>query len=965
MTPGSACVLRFLSIDDVARHIITNAEICDTTEYNIGRVEATRRFSDFPCLYNYKKFGDKSHAAILFAFNGAHEDSSQFRSTMAQKTICNLIACLSFTRILNPRQWQSQDINEILKIGYKLLCSVASNHVSISNENLWNQFENIVVTSVNMSVKLGSEHNGTFSGRIRRLPTAANSVEILQVQENISELNLRSASKPSITFSDGKQSTASTIFHVDKEHSESLLTILQNLEDEREAFATLHSNLFDIAIFKHDRFYFVFDPKASDVFGFLVCHRLENFIKRTMTEENKKLLGAMSDTKVKRASLLEELQQLFVGRKVVFIPALKRPSLHIIAPFVESNLMPVMICETGSSYVAWFSSVDLLHQHIMSKIPPRFINEVFTLRQFTVTKTQLFEETPVKWNSFESVAVDQWILRASLSQNDTQFAQFNRNNQDIPNAIIALTFAQLCNATDWTSTILDVILKLADRLYKKSLARLVKISSCLPNNLRLRLEQLDLPIFLRPFVISVSDELLKKEMMVKSNDSEPLETMKASLFDFFSSTEPTGILSSKDYHVTVWKADDGAFMMFDSHDVGPKGIRMSTGFACLQRFSDHKKLVEVFHRSVKNLDGINEYQLTRVSVVKNHFRETNEDGDHRRLSTEADNLSIFSDYNLFTSIGDVRSIRALEASTVEWTQENIPMGICYAIATLCISRSLDPEFYTRDIIDKIIASGNDLISQCEGICYSDFDLCNQQLCPDEVNWNLELNNVYANIQMDIFQRGIVSIHPCPAPNLLHSIEEFFNFYSVGILVTESFIVAIWKEPGEFFIFYSSPIDEVGRMATSRRVQTGDASLQTLPGLVVFKTVLELYENIIGNIDRSSYCKPFELRICTITMTDFSEEREESVCKCNRYKKLVNEEFVLPAIEAIEKPKADEKDAENDCKANAKEELIELIRAQKGYSRDFIPFGSGKLICGQLSRNSKIFNEFTRSYHVSF
>lgn len=960
MIKGSACVLRFISIDEIARHIVSIVEVDDTTAYNISHVEATARSSACPCLYNYKKFGSESFAAILFAFNDCHEDSDQFRSSMSLKTTCNLISCLSFTRILNPRQWQSQDINEVLKLGYKLLCNVASHQIAEDDENLWNFFDNYEITAIKMSLKLEREDTGTFTGRVGVLPTVVNSIEIMEDQVKISELELR-ASKPSITFSEGKQSYASSTFAEERERFNSLQNVLMNLHSKQESFAILHSKLFEIAIFKLDRFYYVFDPKASDEFGFLVRQRLDDFLRRTMAEERKKLLEAMSEAKVKRLSLQEEFEELIFGQKLIFIPPHKTASLPCIAPNVDDGILPVMISQTGSAYITWFSSLELLHKHIMKKIPLRFVNETFTLRNFLITKNQATAEKMESWNNFDAVAVDHWILRAGLSQNDTQFSQVHRNNQDFANVIISLTFAQLCNETDWTSTVLDIILKLGDRLYKKSLTRLVKISLMLPNNLRLRLEQLDLPVYLRPFVISIKDELMTKEAMVKANDAEPLESMKNNLLSFFASSEPCGVLSSKDYHVAIWKAEDGAFMMLDSHDIGPNGIRKSTGFACLQRFLDHKKLVELFHRNVKELDGVNEYQLTRVSVVRNHFREMKEDGDHRRLETEVDNLSAYSDYNLFTSIDDIRSIRAQEVSTIEWHQDNIPMGICYAIATLCISRSLDPEFYTRDIIDKMIIFGNDLISQCEGICYDDFDLCKQQLCPDEINWKFELNSVYANVQMDIFQRGIISMHPCPAPKLMHSIEEFFNFYTVGVLITQSFVVAIWKDIEEYFIFYSSPIDKVGRISKERKVQTDE---QAFPGLVAFKSVNELYDSIIGNIDRSSYCKPFELRICTITMTDICDERVETPCNCIRTIKVpVTEELVLPAVEAIEEIETNKEKVDKKCN-EAKEELLKLIRAKRGNLSSFISFSKGELVCGQLSKSSKRFNQHTIPHHVS-
>lgn len=327
-------------------------------------------------------------------------------------------------------------------------------------------------------------------------------------------------------------------------------------------------------------------------------------------------------------------------------------------------------------------------------------------------------------------------------------------------------------------------------------------------------------------------------------------------------------------------------------------------------------------------------------------------------STEGEKLSSFSEFNLFTSTNDIRSIRGIEVNTFEMTPENVPMQICYAVATLCISRSLDPEFYTRDIIDKIIVFGNELVTQCAEACIEDFNLCQQSICPEEINWNFELNNVFTNVQMDIFQRGIVTSHPGPPPHLMHSLDEFFTFYSVGILVTHSFVVAIWRDSGDFFIFYSQPIDEVGNISAANE----KSSVQTVfPGLVVFRSVSDLYKNILGNVPESAYCKPFELRICNITMTDLYEQA--GLCD-EEAKSLLDVEWVLPAVAV-----PDDFDPTKPAKKKKKETfkgLMGKIKNKSCTSPGFIKFENGGLICGQISRESKSLDlhHFTREFHVS-
>ena len=219
------------------------------------------------------------------------------------------------------------------------------------------------------------------------------------------------------------------------------------------------------------------------------------------------------------------------------------------------------------------------------------------MRTFTIN-IKIIERKVSPWNNFLGVSDEHWILRATFSQNDSQFPPAHRNNQDVPNCLMALIFAKLCTENDWNSTALDVLLKFGDRLFKKSLARLSSVSSSM---LKLGLNQMDLPVFLRPFIINVSHELIKRDMMIKPNDNSPLENLKKLIGSFLKSSN-VGILAAKKYYVALWRFGD-ALMMFDPHDIGPDGVRKSTGFACMQRFLSHINLVDIFWENVKDLEG--------------------------------------------------------------------------------------------------------------------------------------------------------------------------------------------------------------------------------------------------------------------------------------------------------------------------------------------------------------------------
>lgn len=941
---GAACLLRFTSLNDLASHMISNFEIGNATMYSINKVEVNFRSSATPCLYHYKAFGKEGNAAILRTYDEWHEDCERFKTEIDEKTLCNLFACLCFTKVINPHQWSQLDINEILKIGFKLLCTVANDLNA-----LWKKLSHVEICTMRMKAEKKEGVRGFFVATDRLLPNIDRADEFLEEHIEISEIERRESERKSQTSQPLKEGNdeevaetnepggdQSSIFppldSVTSTEKLPLLDILKTWSDQKEVLAILTSSLFNIAIFKMNQLYFIFDPKASNDIGMLVQKRFDDFIKRYLQHDYERLLerfAAENDTG-RRMSKEEEFEELIFGRPVIFGALVVKPSQYVIS-INTSDEDTVTINENGSSYCAWFTTMELLYEHILSKIPEKFRSESFVIHNFKISMAAMSELS--RWNNFDAISQNHWILRASLSQNDTQFPVAHRNNQDVPNCVMSMMFARLCNSEDWNSTVLDVILKFGERLYKKSLAMQASIQPVHTDELKLSLNQLDLPVFIRPYIINVEYEHVKRDLIVKSNDETPLANLKETVMEFLtSSTDAGGLLIAKTYHVAIWKCDD-AYMMFDPHDVGPDGIRKSPGFACMQRFLSHTDLVDTFWHNVKGLEGANEYQLVEISLNMDHYNEGVDEEFENKFGMECT-----------PSITPILP-RTIRAKTVLLQEECVEMTICYAIATLCVSQSLDPEYYTEDIIDRIILLGNELAHECrtnDEICFRDFDISKRSSCPDEINWNFQLNNTFANIQMDIFQRGVISKHPCPLPNLIFTLEEFFNFHSVGLLVTCDFITAMWKEGDIYFMFYACPINEQGRIIK----QKGG-----FPGLVSFKSVFEIYNNILSNVCNEQGA--FELRICTIALSD------ELIKKCE--KKKTCKEIIMPAV-SLQDPKYLESNAPSKLEKNQeRQRMIEAIK-KDGHNR-FLKYYLGGFMCGTISKNSKTLDEFTRKYHA--
>ena len=939
--PGSACIMRFANIPELSLHMLSNFEIDDNSSYNICRVIAEPRLSTAPCFYHYYKIEDLQYGAMLRAYHEFHEDHENNivpRSIMKEKTLCNLLSCLGFTKILNPRQWSNNDINEILKIGYKVLCKFAKNAIFADIQENELQVE---INSIIFDIEVVKEEGGHFMKKTNHfgfdLEVLEESININEADENESSTSLQ----PSVHSA--APSTASTILN-QEDLSISLLDVLKSWENEGEVHAILESILFDLAIWKCDRFYYVFDPKSSDMQGNLTKKRLEEFVKRQLAEERNLLKSKFNP----RLSIELELQELCFGRPVTFVTPIVKPSMANIALKADDELLPIEISETGCAYVAWFTSLEFLNQHIMDKIPFKFQFESFLVKYFKYNHSQVSAGGDISpWHCFNPLDAQHWILRGGISQNDSQFPDSYRNNQDVPSCIISLAFLKICKTMDWDSVVLDIILKFGNRLYKKSIEKLIKAGDE-QFSTKLTINQIDLPVLMRPFIISILDELLIKDTIVKGNEDEPMELMKKTIGNFLNTSDGVGILVAKDYYVSIWKSED-YFYMFDPHDIGPDGLKKSNGVACLQRFYDFKKLVEIFCINIKDLEGANEYQLIKVSVVSNYFKDTNVDDNDCGLMKLEEDLSTYSDYNLYAKNNELSIVHAKCATVSEFNSNNGSLGVCYAISAFCINQTLHPDYYTRGTIDTIVLFGNDLLAECDNECFDDFNVCNNQSCSDEINWNLELNNMLTNIQMDIFKRGIILNLASTLPSLKNSLEELFDFYCNGLLVMEKLTLGLWKENHKYFVFYPYLIDDSGK------IQSDDYE-NCHSGLLSFDALDKLYLNLVANIGKEECLKSYELRTCLITISPLKEKK--IVCGEEEVDELINTEIVSPAIQKVSSIIEVPIDHFGDC------EIYNKIRSKTATTSGFIDIEGGGILCGKLSKNSKKICSLTRKYHVS-
>lgn len=412
---------------------------------------------------------------------------------------------------------------------------------------------------------------------------------------------------------------------------------------------------------------------------------------------------------------------------------------------------------------------------------------------------------------------------------------------------MSLVFSQLSSSEEWTRCVLDMILKYGDRLYRKSLKKLYTLYKN-KENVKISLDELDVPVVLGKFVVSVSHELIKKDELSKLNEPNPIQDFKVTLEDFFKNQKNLGILISKIYSVAVWKYQE-QFMMFDPHNVGPNGYRKSTGVACLQKFGNLDTLIDIFTANIEELEGYRYYELHKIMIAKTLISDMKDQDNCGDYSVE-DSLSVISNCSLFQMKQGARVIRGKRSAPIR--NSDLEPSIYYSAAALCIQKTINLIHFTRDTIDMVMNFGKTLYEECENNCFPDICLSNDLITPGPVTWNFTVNNIKYTICLQKFKQGIIKPAKSSGSSLKNCLDDFFDFYCSGILVTKKFISPFWKENGKFVTFYSKPIDVKGKFWDSP---------SSFPGICVFDDFDDFSLNILENIDREDYENVFELRIC--------------------------------------------------------------------------------------------------------
>jgi hypothetical protein len=326
----------------------------------------------------------------------------------------------------------------------------------------------------------------------------------------------------------------------------------------------------------------------------------------------------------------------------------------------------------------------------MDHVTEKYINEECTVHEIefdvTLVDTSAKEEA-TQWHQFEWCQKGQWAVRGSLAQGDVVFGEANRNNQDVPNCVVALALSQLCEVAAWNSTMVDIVLKYGDRLYSKSLhlARKDDPELLTLNNRRIN------PYQTASHFVVVNCRISLGISLLAFGDITPEQSSK-------------GLLEAKNYYVAVWK-DGDSYLVFDPHEIGPDGRRKVNGVACLSRFVSTEELVRNFLGNLDYSDGTNYFNVYKVNITKSAeflnecaISETCLAFDCNAVNRRTEVPATFT---AFQERQDLRLLFGTLADSDLGEDGALPPRACYAIAALVLNKMNDVEFWTSRDMDEV------------------------------------------------------------------------------------------------------------------------------------------------------------------------------------------------------------------------------------------------------------------------
>ncbi|KAF5281689.1 hypothetical protein FQA39_LY17710 [Lamprigera yunnana] len=843
---GTACILRFLEIEDLVKTLVTNFDSGTSNLFNISSFEfvvweSSPNGSIRPPLNNYVEVNP--YTSILRS--NYSNISTIFKLNVGMQTIPMCLSAVAMMKLYPANMWNVDILEEILRVGDKL-------------------------------------YTDTMVERERR--------EDLLIEDDINEVYAENClldfyigmNKFTIEYQEAIEGDFENHFKALMNDFYAVPPV--SADDEKELFIT--NNFYNVMTWFDGNVYYLFDPKPRDETGQIIGKE-EWSAKIVEDEEDGIDLGTL------KKAAMQKLRGEDGGGDGEDV--MNRTLRDDEGKAKHSPSYWRVQEEDGRACTMWFLTKDHLIDHVYENTPPnRRADLNFKLIPITVHNNpelkRCFDPTIFgresnyagDWYQFREVDYGRWILRGLFHNKTCMFPPHNRGKQQMAMCYAVIAFIKRFAISKFNSITVNNILKYGDKLY--SVTRRTQ-SEGLKNNCDLNLtcseieEMLnrqcygvaDLPrafcIGTHQMQIKVIENVITGDVCAKP-DSEILD-VKRGIGEFFQNNK-MGFLVCKNLTVAIWRGVN-IFYMFDSNSNGPCGLACPSGEACITRYLEQDMMSEVILKNLEK-EGRTSFFIHMVKIrLVPCPRPPKPEEKEMRVEVPK-----------FTGITGIMPGKCILRGSLCQEHEQFNRGVnaqSAAIAIIALSMSLvhKPCTWTCPIIDDILYLGDELYGDSLKNLGCDCAAWEKGLTLYLVNRDYKIGSLCANFEIrDSDQRGMIDIkNPCVI-NLREGIKKFFEENTHGVIETDPLTVAIWEEeeqPGFIYMYDPNPRGPGGFY-----LEDGTACL------LIFETAQLAADHFIGNIPdkRDRLCEfviiPIEIVVGSM---ETKSCKKKTICCCAR------------------------------------------------------------------------------------
>lgn len=471
----------------------------------------------------------------------------------------------------------------------------------------------------------------------------------------------------------------------------------------------------------------------------------------------------------------------------------------------------------GQAYCRWFTTLGTFAQHIIDNAPPNQLQDTqYTITPLMVQIKRLEKERPAlpegelpvdvepepdhsyqgNWYNYLEIEYGYWIVRGTHCQGDIRFPEMNRGTQDAAMAMSFFIFQHSVEPKDFKSRTIDSILKYGDKLH----------TYCLQKGRKPPLAPSDIftEYVLGDYTYKITLQGKVAEGDLFSTEEAILNLQNAILN--VSATAKRLIITTKERSFAVFKGEK-MFYLFDPHCRGPNGLATTTGTACLLRFLNLEKLVDVMKANLP-IEGSSRFYIDTVESTKEQIIKESKIG-HAKIPELLQEPTAF----VTISPGKIIVCGTMSQEDERFGRDPNAQSIACALTALGMASIHRTDIWTKEIIDEIVINGDRLYAASVDQLGFDFNPWEELLSLKKCNHNFYLG--VNEINIDVIDKseivGILDTKNLEETNLRRGIECFFAGPQLrrGVLVNSDYMVAIWKHDTYMYLFDSGPRGPTG------------------------------------------------------------------------------------------------------------------------------------------------------------